>query len=80
MQLPVWGIAPLGTWVHTLNVDTETTQINISQEKDAVVKRTSLNLPTELWDELRIAAIRRQMTATEAVELAIRSWVTGSAA
>jgi hypothetical protein len=59
-----------------LIVDTETIQTPKVAETRPGIKRTSLNVREELWDQFRIAAIRRRMTATVGIESALRHWVS----
>jgi hypothetical protein len=44
----------------------------ISQEEMGKKKPTSLNVDEDLWVEVRIAAMRNQMTATDFVEAALK--------
>jgi hypothetical protein len=53
------------------------TEISITPEDRVPVRRTSINVPADLWEEVRVVAIRRKMTATDAVEAALRTWVEG---
>lgn len=54
-------------------MSTETTQQKTVPETN--ITRTSINIATDIWDEMRVAAIRRKLTAGEAVEAAIRLWI-----
>jgi hypothetical protein len=55
------------------NDDREMTQTNT----DTMVRRapTSLNINEDLWDKVKIRAIQRHITATDAVEEALRIWL-----
>jgi uncharacterized protein YbcI len=44
----------------------------VEQEEMGKRKPTSLNIDEDLWVEVRIAAMRNQMTATEFVENALK--------
>jgi ribosomal protein L1 len=63
--------------VKLFTVDTETPQHTTVSETMIGIKRinTSVNLPRDLYKTLRIAAIRRNMKASEAIEAAIRMWL-----
>lgn len=61
--------------VYTSYVGNETTQTKTIPESG--ITRTSVNIPTDIWEDLKVAAIRRKMSFGEAVEAAIRLWVDG---
>ena len=48
--------------------------MTVAENRTRIV-RTSLHIQRDVWDSLRIAAIKRQMTAGQAVEQAIQKWV-----
>jgi hypothetical protein len=62
---------------YTTDVSTETTQTKTVAE--TATTRTSVIVPTPIWEELRICAIRNKLSAGEAVEAAIRLWIEQSA-
>jgi hypothetical protein len=59
-------------------VSTEDTDMTNVPEKPASIKRTSLNVDEGLWAEFKIAAIRRRMNATDALEAAIREFISAT--
>lgn len=78
MHLPLFALDDRCTVHYSLSVDTKDTQPKTLT--DTAITRTSINIPSEIWDQLRVKAIHEKMTAGEAVEAAIRLWVHESKA